>query len=409
MDRFIGENLMKIIISVIILLYPLTITATVQPLKSQNILNLHYRFPHPGGIETHVLMANKVFAQRNTPHTLLTSKHSEWIVNRINQPKSPYGPPCYLLGHDEFFPTPTDVLQACQQKQISTIICNWIGHLDQGIESTKTHPADLIYMHHVPVDIFSPIELQKINQAKGIVAVSPIMTNQFKTLQKMGIITIKHIEHIGPFWDEDKFLQCKPTRSRQEFFKQAFNLDIPTDLPLVCSVANFAWYKNHPLLLKAVSILINQKQKKFHLILAGEGVEKKNLEALINELNIAPYVHLLGKTQEVPELLHHVDIHVLASSNEPFGLTHVEAATMNKPFIAATGTGASTFINHGITGFIFENNNAQDLANRLEIVIDNKVFRERMGQDAFTFVRINYSNQVLFNKWMNFLKKIEGH
>ncbi len=389
-------------------LIPLDINPTIlQQNKKQALLNIHYNVPSPGGIETHLLIFNKLFAQQAIPHTLLTSKHSTWIVNTINQPANPYGLHCHLYNHDEVNPTSTDILNTCKEKQISTIICNWEGPLlDASLDAAKTHPTKLIFVHHNFKEDFTDQNIEKFNQLSAIVAVSPVVTESLHRLQKSGRLQVKNIMHISPFWDEDKFLTFKPTRSKQDFFKQKFNLTFTDNDPVICSVANLYWCKNQQLLLHAAANLLHTKNKKFHLILAGEGDDLPKLEQLARELNITSCTHFVGRTLEVPELLHHIDLHVLPSSHEGFGLVQLEAAMMKKPFLAATKTAAERIIQHGITGFIFENNNAQDLANKLETLIDNPKLRQTMGQNAYNFVRQHYANKILFNKWIDLLEKI---
>ncbi len=376
--------------------------------EGPKFLNLHYRFPSQGGLESHLLMFNKVFEQHQVSNTLLTSQHSTWLVKNINLPPSHYGPTCRTYHHEGLNPSIFDIINTCKDLHPSTIICNWMDQLPNCIKAAKNHSAHTIYMHHTPKDSFTADEIMQLNQTNGIITVSPTLAMHLKKLQETGVITVKHLEHIAPFWDEDQFLGFKPTRSKKDFFINQLQLNIPDDSPVICSVANLYWYKNHKLLLHAIDQLIHKRQKKFHVILAGDGSRKNELITLTRELNLTDYVHFVGKIHEVPELLYHADFHVLPSSNEPFGLTHLEAATMKKPFVGATETGAAEFIQHGVTGFIFENNNAQDLADTLEKLLDNPALCKIMGENAYTFVHQNYSNEALFKKWMIFLKQMEA-
>lgn len=387
-----------------LLFFSSTLVASTEH-KKHVLLNLHFRCPDPGGIESHLVGLNKIFAQNGIDNTVVTSKHSSFLLNAINQ-RSNYGPLCETYEHDEFDATVNDLQQLCKKHRASTIVCNWLGSLDPSIIATGASKTKIIYMHHNFDANFGLDDIARLNKTKGIIAVSPMITQHLKRLQEAGTITVKHITHIAPFWDEDKFLHYKPTRSRTDFLKQAFNIIINNDYPIICSVANLYWYKNHKVLLNALGILQNQHRLKFHLLLAGDGPERTNLETQTRELGLTHCVHFLGKTLEVVELLHHADLHVLASSHESFGLAHLEAAMMQKPFIGASGTGAEGFIQNGVTGLIFENNNGQDLAEKLLMLLDNAKLRDLMGKRAYRFTRQHYAVEVLFNKWVAFLEKI---
>ncbi len=373
----------------------------------QTLLNLHFKCPDPGGIESHLLGFNQIFTQHNIKNVILTSKHSTFLIDALHKPTQINGQSYRTFDHASFDPKKDDLEGICGKDNIGIIIGNWLGHLSPSIEATKGLPVKIIYMHHNFDASFDEKEIEKLNHVSGIIAVSPKLTDRFKELQKTKSLTVKNIVHIAPFWNEDKFIDFKPTQSKKTFFKEVFNLELIDGNPIISSVANLYWYKNHKVLLKALGLLHKNYQTKFHLVLAGDGPDRTNLEILTKELNLESCVHFIGKTLEVPELLYHSDLHVLPSSHESFGLVHLEAAMMKKPFIGATGTGAEGFIQQGITGFIFQNDNAQDLADKLKTLLDNQALRIAMGKRAFAFTRQHYANKVLFNKWIEFLDNIK--
>ncbi len=371
-----------------------------------SILHLHFKCPDPGGIESHLIGLNKIFNEKGIKNIVLTSKYSTFLIDALNQPAQENGKSCRTFDHPLFDPINTDIQAIYEKDNVAVIVSNWPGGLNSSVNFAEHFPVKLVYMHHNFVHDFDDTEIENLNKTNGILAVSPIAAAYFKELSNSEKIQVKNIEHMAPFWDEDKYLTYQLKYTKKEFFKNTFNLDITDDYPIICSVANLYWYKNHQVLIKALGLLHHKDQTKFHLILAGDGPERKKLEQLTASLKLTNYVHFIGKTLEVPELLYHADLHVLPSSHESFGLVHLEAATMKKPFVGATKTGAEGFIQQGITGFIFENNNAQDLAEKLKILLNDSTLRKTMGEKAFTYVRQHYANKVIFDKWVDFLGKI---
>jgi glycosyltransferase involved in cell wall biosynthesis len=69
---------------------------------------------------------------------------------------------------------------------------------------------------------------------------------------------------------------------------------IPTKRYLLYPAA-FRSYKNHALLLSALAVLNRDRKDPYHLVFTGITNTPENLQKLINDLNIEPWVHVLGK------------------------------------------------------------------------------------------------------------------
>lgn len=378
------------------------------PLPNKKMLNIHYKVPATGGVESHMLIFNKIFSQHNIAHYILTSHQSCWIRSMIETENHNYGNACLLFTSNDTYPSEQEIIAACKANNITTIIANWgiPNSLIPAIAAAKQLSIKVIMVHHRFDYTFSPQDIALFNQTDGIVTVSPIVCQKLKILQQIGKITVKHIAHIPPFWDEERFLTFKPTRTKCEFFQDTYYLYFPKDLPIVVSVGNFYWCKNQQLLIDAFAELINKRHKKAHLILAGEGHDEPSLKTKVAQHKLDNYVHFIGRCIDVPEILYHSDIHVLASKSEAFGLAHLEAAIMQKPFVGATETGAECFIHDGIDGLLFINNNVQDLADKIEQLLDNKEKRLTMGKQARKNVLEHYTSEQFFNTWLTFLNGI---
>lgn len=130
--------------------------------------------------------------------------------------------------------------------------------------------------------------------------------------------------------------------------------------------------KGHDLLLKALSLLINDKGfKNIRLYLVGEGISRGFIQKNINELNLTEHVFLLGnKTREwVYENLHTYDLFIHPSRFEGFGLSVVEAMAAKVPVIASDIEGPAEILENGKHGILFESDNHEDLAVQIENAI----------------------------------------
>jgi glycosyltransferase involved in cell wall biosynthesis len=92
------------------------------------------------------------------------------------------------------------------------------------------------------------------------------------------------------------------------------------------------------------------------VIFGGKGVRydnhafRRSLEGLTGELGVRNAVHFLGQRGDVPELLRALDVSLVPSWEEPFGLVTVESlAVGTPPLVSAVGAGPE-LVQDGVTG-----------------------------------------------------------
>lgn len=110
----------------------------------------------------------------------------------------------------------------------------------------------------------------------------------------------------------------------------------PVDLGLgdckkITMVAGFRYEKDQPTVIKALKYL----PKDYHLILVGDGVERANLENLVESLELRDRVHFLGLRNDVPNILKASDVIVMSSHREGLSLSNVEGMCSGHPFVAS--------------------------------------------------------------------------
>ena len=107
------------------------------------------------------------------------------------------------------------------------------------------------------------------------------------------------------------------------------------------------------------------------LLMVGEGPERRNAELLAKRLGIKNDVLFLGNSSEVAEILCYTDVFLLPSETESFGLAALEAMAAEAAVISTNSGGLPEVNKHGITGFLSEVGDVEDMAkNVLKIVKD---------------------------------------
>ena len=98
---------------------------------------------------------------------------------------------------------------------------------------------------------------------------------------------------------------------------------------LVGHVGNFTLQKNHLFLLEIFNEI--QKRTSAKLMLIGKKLQRSDIEAKIQELNLQDKVILTGVRRDVPALLQAMDVFVFPSLHEGLPLTMVEAQASGLP------------------------------------------------------------------------------
>lgn len=180
------------------------------------------------------------------------------------------------------------------------------------------------------------------------------------------------------------------------------DLNISRDTPLFIAVGRFHDAKDYPNLLHAFAKIKSSfifKLKKPKLIIVGDGDLREELEKKILELELTEDIHLLGRRDDVSELLNIADFFVLSSKYEGLPTVVIEAMACEK-YVIATDCGGSAEI-LGDTGKLVPIQDSEALAKTIESVLnlDNQVIAEN-NQRARKRVEDIFSLDKSVSKWL---------
>ena len=143
-------------------------------------------------------------------------------------------------------------------------------------------------------------------------------------------------------------------------------------------------------LIKAIRVLKDQLELNNNIELSnrvilniyGDGPERENLINLIKALDLEKSVFLKGKipNNQVPSALESFDIFCATSIQESFGVSLIEAMSMELPVVATDVPGFKEIVVENKTGLIVESKNPKSIAKALEILILDMDLRLSMGQ-----------------------------
>ncbi|MGV1002109.1 glycosyltransferase family 4 protein [Empedobacter falsenii] len=172
-------------------------------------------------------------------------------------------------------------------------------------------------------------------------------------------------------------------------------------------VGSIQYRKGHDVLLKAISELPIDIKNKIELVILGEGNKKdeKWLSNLVTE-NFLENIVIKLPFQDPKPFYDMMDIFVLPSRLEGFGLVVIEAMLSKCCVVRSDTEGAYDQISHGETGFIFKNENIEELKSILEHLIKDESLRERVALNGKKFALNNFTSDIMADNTLKVYQKV---
>ena len=151
---------------------------------------------------------------------------------------------------------------------------------------------------------------------------------------------------------------------QSQFYKKKF----------IIGIGRLTKQKNFAFLILAFEKIL-KKYPDYILLILGDGEQKMKLIELINRLKIQDKVFLLGFQNNVYKYLLKADCFILSSLWEDPGFVLLEAGLSNTCVISSNCmNGPQEIFSNGQNGFLFENNNLNDLLRKFDEFKKEKVF-----------------------------------
>ena len=191
-----------------------------------------------------------------------------------------------------------------------------------------------------------------------------------------------------------------PERFKAEFDRGAYRRDLGLNdnRKVVLTVGSLIERKRVDLFIRAAAEVL-KKEKGAVFLIVGEGPLLKPLGALVEELGLAAHVRFLGSRSDVDRLLRISDIFVLSSSAEGFPLVNIEACAAGAAVVSTDVSGVSELIKDGETGYLVRPGDAQMLAEKVLMLLQDPDKAKTVAARAQEIVFEQFSLDKMVNSY----------
>lgn len=179
------------------------------------------------------------------------------------------------------------------------------------------------------------------------------------------------------------------------------------ETPLVGIVARLHAVKGHRYFLEAAREVLAQRPE-VRFLVVGEGPCRSALEEQARVLGIAGQVTFTGFVDDVRPLMAGLDLLVISSLWEGFGLTAVEAMALGVPVVATEVGGLPEVVRHGETGLLVPPANPAALAKSIVWMLEHPGAAGEMVKKGREAVRKNFTAAVMARRTEELYRRIAG-
>ena len=165
-------------------------------------------------------------------------------------------------------------------------------------------------------------------------------------------------------------------------------LGVDRDAPLVGMVASLSEGKRQDLLIRAAKrIAADHPECRFVIVgVPGQVEYAKKIRGMIETLGLEKQIIMPGFLGDIPSLMLALDLLVLPSNNEAFGIVLLEAMANSRAIVGSNSGAIPEIVRHGENGLLFTPGDPDSLAEEILRLVrspDERVAMGEQGRRAF--------------------------
>lgn len=157
-------------------------------------------------------------------------------------------------------------------------------------------------------------------------------------------------------------------------------------------IGNIQPRKGHQDLMTAMTSVV-RRFPHTRLIVVGDslGTHGQQIRLQSESLGLSDHVHFVGHRDDVPAIMNLLDLCVVPSREEPFGLTAAESLAAGTPVVAANVGGLPEIVRHGETGLLVPARSPRRLASAICELLESVQMRRDFGAQGRADIAVRFS------------------
>jgi N-acetyl-alpha-D-glucosaminyl L-malate synthase BshA len=257
---------------------------------------------------------------------------------------------------------------------------------------TTLHGTDITLVGQDPS--YLPITKFSIEQSNGVTSISEDLKHD--TVKIFGIA--QEIRVIPNFINCDLYLPAVDKSGAAAY--------APKGEKLLIHISNFRPVKR---VLDCIRILAEvRKHTLAHLLMVGDGPERRPAEHLAREMGVSQHVSFLGKQDHVERLIPLAHVLLMPSEMESFGLVALEAMACGVAPVATKVGGVPELITQGETGFMEAMGDVPAQAARVVELLTDDALHARMTEAGRRRAREHFGTDRIIPQYERYYNEVLG-
>ena len=173
---------------------------------------------------------------------------------------------------------------------------------------------------------------------------------------------------------------------------------------VIINIGRLSPQKNHKMLINAFA-KVHKKFPDYQLHIYGEGEIRIEIENYIKGLNMADWVILKGKSNNLNKVLPKAEVFALSSNYEGMSNALIEAMYVGIPVVTTAVSGTKELLVNGVNGFIVPVGDEQAFSEALLKLVENRSLRESFAKQE-VLISKKVQPVVIFDSWNEIINKV---
>ena len=350
--------------------------------------------PDRGGLELYFISLVKYFS--NQSHIFTACRRNSHISKKIQSNR-------ILIKKNNIFNLLINIvtlLQYIKNNKIDIIHVSWTKDLllSSVLKKLSHRKLSIIYYRQMKItrpkkDLFHKFIYKEVDIVLTITENLKRECTNFLPIAEENIVVLKY------------GIQSRNTSgsSKENIFTK-YNLDLSKYTIGIFS--RIEEQKGQHLAIEALNLLY---EKNIQLLIIGHCMDddyKSNLEKKCDQYGLIDRVKFIPFIDKPSEIMSVIDLVILPTYEETFGLVVAESMMMQTPVIGSDAGGVPEIINDRHNGLLFKTKDSSSLAEKIYLLYGSSDLRNKIVKNAELFVRKEYDYDNHFRNFEEIIKRV---